>query len=388
MFSDRLPRLVPNRLSRARARQRSFIDLTESNPTRVGLPYPPALLEPLGEAAGLRYDPQPLGLDVAREAAAAEYRRRGVTVPAGRVVITASTSEAYSLLFKLLCNPGDQVLVPRPSYPLFEHLTRLDAVEAVAYDLEYDGGWRTDPDAIGRGVTARTRAVLLVSPNNPTGSVAGAGELAAVGALCRRRGLALVGDEVFADYALVGDGPAGPSVLAAPEALTFGLGGLSKSVGLPQVKLGWLAVGGPDDLARAALERLEVIADAYLSVSTPAQLAAPRLLADGAAVRAEILRRVRTNLAQLDEAILAHPACTRLRADGGWSAVLQVPAIDAEETLVLRLLERRGVLVHPGYFFDFPREAFLVVSLLPEPGAFRAGVARTLEDIQGLGGVG
>jgi hypothetical protein len=363
----------------ARARLRSCLDLTVSNPTRVGLVYPPSLLAPLGDGAGLSYAPEPLGLALARAAASAEYARRGVLVPPERVVMTASTSEAYSLLFKLLCNPGDQVLVPRPSYPLFAHLTRLDGVDAVAYDLDPDAGWQIDPDAVARAVTPRTRAVLVVSPNNPTGSVASADALAALGALCRRRGVALVGDEVFADYPLAGGPPAGPSVLAAPQALTFGLGGLSKSIGLPQVKLGWLAAGGPDDLVRRALARLEIIADAYLSVATPVQLAAPRLLAVGAAVRAQIAARLQVNLAQLREAARAHPACTLLHADAGWSAVVQVPAVLSEEALVLDLLERRGVLVHPGYFFDFPREAFLVLSLLPRPEEFGAGVERVFE---------
>jgi len=386
VFSSRLPdNLAPNRMALVRERLRSYIDLTESNPTRAGFAYPPELLAPLAEKPALSYDPCALGLTVAREAVAADYRRRDLSIPADRLVITAGTSEAYSLLFKLLCNPGDAVLVPRPSYPLFEHLTRLDAVEVVAYDLEYDDTWHINLESVARGVTGQTRAVLVVSPNNPTGSVAAPAELSAIGDLCRAQGLALIADEVFADYPLNDDGVAGGSVLRDPTALTFGLGGLSKSVGLPQVKLGWMAVGGPDDLVRAALERLEVICDAYLSVSTPVQLAAGRLLLDGAAVREQISVRIRTNLATLRHVARAHPACTLLSVDAGWYAVIQVPASLGEEALVLDLLERATVLVYPGYFFDFPRDAFLVLSLLPNPCEFTTGVERLFARIEEIG---
>jgi hypothetical protein len=324
-----------------------------------------------------------LGLTVAREAAAADYRRRDVPITADRIVITASTSEAYSLLFKLLCNPGDGVLVPRPSYPLFEHLTHLDTVEVTPYDLEYHGAWTVNLDSMARAVTARTRAILLVSPNNPTGTMAKADELSDIGELCCARGLALVGDEVFADYVLEDTGAIGPSVLAQPKALTFGLGGLSKTVGLPQVKLGWMALGGPDGLVHAALARLEVICDAYLSVSTPVQLAAPELLSQGAVIREQIVVRIRTNYEHLKQAVRASPACSLLKADAGWYAVIQVPSTTGEEALVLDLLERAEVLVHPGYFFDFPREAFLVLSLLPKVDEFRTGVDRVLSYVGG-----
>lgn len=387
MFSSRLPRsLSPNRMALARGRMRSFIDLTESNPTRAGFDYPPALLATLGLASGLRYDPAALGISAARDAIAADYRRRQLSVAADRIVIAASTSDAYSLLFKLLCDPGDCVLVPRPSYPLFEHLTRLDAVDVSPYDLEYHGRWHISLDSMARAITPRTRAVLLVSPHNPTGSMATADDLSAVGDLCRVHELALIGDEVFADYPIEEDRPAGPSVLAHPEALTVGLGGLSKTVGLPQVKLGWMAIAGPDDVVGAALERLEVICDAYLSVSTPVQLAAPQLLREGAALREQIGVRIRTNHRHLGDVARTYPACTLLTVEAGWYAVIQVPATIGEEALVLDLLERSAVLVHPGYFFDFPREAFLVVSLLPNVDEFRRGIERVFSRLEEIGG--
>jgi aspartate/methionine/tyrosine aminotransferase len=363
-------------MTRARERRRSYIDLTESNPTRAGFTYPSDLLAPLASADALSYEPNPAGLEVAREAISADYRRRDLAIPPGRIIVTASTSEAYSLLFKLLCDAGDNVLVPQPSYPLFEHLTRLDAVEMVPYELEYHGSWQINLDSLARGVTGRTRAVLVVSPNNPTGSVASASELSAIGDLCRPKGIAVIGDEVFADYPLGEERWCGPSVLMQPGTLTFGLGGLSKTVGLPQVKLGWMVVAGPGDLVRAALDRLEIIGDAYLSVSTPVQLAASQLLADGAIVREQISERIRTNLGHLRDVARLHPSCTLLNVEAGWYAVIQVPATVGEEAVVLDLLERDGVLVHPGYFFDFQHEAFLVVSLLPRLDEFRAGIER------------
>jgi hypothetical protein len=293
------------------------------------------------------------------------------------VALTSSTSEAYALLFKLFCNPGDHVLVPQPSYPLFDHLTRLEVVEAVPYRLEYHGTWRIDIDSIARALTPKTRALLVVSPNNPTGSFLHRDDLHALVALCRRDGLALIGDEVFFDYPL-DDAPDAASVLEQDEVLTLALGGLSKSCGLPQVKLGWIVWAGPQDVVASALAAYEVIADSYLSVSTPVQVAASRLMESGAMVRAGIHTRVRRNLDALRAASAAWPASTVLRTEGGWSAVVQVPATRTEEDLTVTLVTTDGVLVHPGYFFDFPREAFLVVSLLAEPDRFDAGVSRML----------
>lgn len=382
MASSRLPAsLEPNALSRAvdlkRRQGASILDLTESNPTRVGLRYPPDLLAPLASAAALDYNPLPLGLWSARAAVAADFRRRGIVISADRVALTASTSEAYATLFKVLCGAGDAVLVPRPSYPLFEHLTRLESVTAVPYDLEYHGSWRIDIDSVLRAANPAVQALMIVSPNNPTGSFLHADDWAALSKICAERDWAIIGDEVFADYPL-DPAPQAAHVLAGSGALAFSLGGLSKSAGLPQVKLGWVGVGGPSDRVDAALAAFELVADTYLSVSTPVQIAAASLIESGAGIRGQILNRIRQNLAALRRQAAGHPAVTVLPVEGGWSAVLQVPAVRSEESLALELLERDDVLVHPGYFFDFSREAFIVLSLLVEPARFDTAIARVL----------
>jgi len=391
MFSTRVPSdLAENRFARTLARARGagspILDLTVSNPTRVGLDYPADLLQPLADPGALRYDPHPFGLPDARAAVAAEFARRGVEVAPDRVALTASTSEAYSLLFKLLCAPGDRVLIPQPSYPLFEHLTRLDGVEADPYHLEYHGVWTIDVDGLARAIQPRTRAVLIVSPNNPTGSFLKPDELERIAALSADRSLALISDEVFADYPMDPDARPAMTALAVASSgqgrrqpLTFSLGGLSKSAGLPQVKLGWLAVGGPDALVREALARLELVCDTYLSVATPVERAAAALIAGGRAIRAQIAARVGANYARLADMVGQFPACALLPCEGGWSAVVRVPATRSEEQLVVTLLEQDHVLVYPGYFFDFPHEAFVVVSLLAEPSAFAAAARRVLE---------
>jgi len=382
-FSERVPSdLTPNRVTAALADLRSrgvpITDLTESNPTSVGLAYRDDLLEALADRSSLTYEPSPFGLESARTEVAADYRRRGLEVDPAHIILTASTSEAYSLLFKLLCDAGDEVLVPRPSYPLLDHLTRLDAIRARPYLLAYEGAWTVDLDSVRAALTSRTRAIIVVSPNNPTGSFVSAGEIASLSRLSADGGFALIGDEVFADYGLDDPLDVHPSVLAEPLALTFGLGGLSKSAALPQIKLGWMAAAGPAPLVGAALERLEIVADAYLSVSTPVQHACGALIAGGAERRDRVLARVAGNYRELAALVRDHPACTLLPVRGGWSAVVQVPAVRSEEALVLALLEQDHVLVHPGYFFDFPREAFVVLSLLPEPGVFRDGVGKAL----------
>jgi alanine-synthesizing transaminase len=379
---SRLPSsLEPNALARLiQAKRRSgtaIADLTESNPTRVGLTYPADLLAPLAEARALAYDPQPLGLWSARAAVAADFRRRGIVVSADRVALTASTSEAYALLFKLLCDAGDQVLVPHPSYPLFEHLTQLESVEAVPYALEYHGAWRIDFDSLRRAMRDRVRAILIVSPNNPTGSFLHHDDLTQLCEIAAAKQIPLIGDEVFGDYRL-DSAPAATHVLAAGDVVAFSLGGLSKSAGLPQLKLGWIGFGGPSHLVDDMLGRYEIVADTYLSVSTPIQAAAAELIESGAAIRAQILARVKRNLESLRTHAAAFPSIGILPVEGGWSAVMQVPSLASEETLVLELLEKDGVLVHPGYFFDFPREAFIVVSLLVEPALFDRGLARVL----------
>ena len=389
MFSSRPPpNLTPNRmaqtLARLRADGRAIIDLTESNPTRAGLEYPPDLLAPLAHPRGLAYQPCPFGLIEARRAVAAEYARRGVAVPADRIVLTVSTSDAYSLLFKLLADPGEEVLVPRPSYPLFDHLTRLDAIVTRTYDLEYHGVWGIDLASLEPAITPRTRAMLVVHPNNPTGSFVKPDELDAIARICERYDLALIADEVFADYELEAGAVAeAGQVLARRDVLAFGLGGLSKSIGLPQVKLGWIGVSGPSAPVGRALERLELVCDTYLSVSTPVQNATAELVERGATVRAQIQRRVSANYGRLVERGAATPSCRVLGAEGGWYAVLQVPSLRPEEDLVLDLLTGDGVLTHPGYFFDFPRESYLILSLLVPEAAFSEGISRVLRHFDG-----
>jgi aspartate/methionine/tyrosine aminotransferase len=387
VFSNRVSSdLTPNRLSATLARLRderaAFDDLTESNPTRVGLEYPGRLLDALSHPAGLAYAPEPFGLPAARDAVVGDFRRRGMSIARDRVVLTASTSDAYSMLFKLLCDPGDEVLVPAPSYPLFEYLATLDSARPRPYQLEYHGQWSLDIDGLRRATTDRTRAVIVVSPNNPTGSYLKRAELDALALHCRAHGLALIGDEVFAEYVLDAEPARTTSVLAQRQALTFSLGGLSKGLGLPQVKLGWMVAAGPDDLVRPALERLEIICDTYLSVATPVQVGLPALLRDGAAIRTGIRDRVTRNYRALVKAAPAYPSVDVLPSEGGWYAVMQVPAMQSEESLVLQLLEHDHVLVHPGYFFDFSREAFLVLSLLPRPEIFDRAVARVLARVE------
>ena len=382
MRFPRLPQdLEPNALARlVQAKRRagaSIVDLTESNPTRAGFSYPDDLLAPLADARALEYDPQPLGLWSARAAVAADFRRRGIVLSADRVALTSSTSEAYALLFKLLCDAGDAVLVPHPSYPLFEHLTQMEAVTAVPYALECHGSWRIDLDSVRAAAGDRVRAILIVSPNNPTGSFLHRDDLAALVELAAARNIPLIGDEVFADYRL-DPSPASTHVLAAADVLAFSLGGLSKSAGLPQLKLGWIGFGGPSARVDEAIAVYEIVADTYLSVSTPVQAAAAELIERGAGIRAQILARLKRNLEALRSQAVAFPAVAVLPVEGGWSAVMQVPSVGSEESLILNLLDQDDVLVHPGYFFDFPREAFIVVSLLVEPALFDTALARVL----------
>jgi alanine-synthesizing transaminase len=375
---------APNRLSAAlESRRRSgatVLDLTETNPTRAGLRAPADLLSALADPAALAYEPEPLGRRAAREAVAADARRHGAAVDPDRIVLTASTSEAYAFAFKLLCDPGDAVLVPRPSYPLFEYLAGLESVEVRPYPVRYDGRWHIDVAELAEAVTPRTRAVVVVSPNNPTGSFVKATEAEAIGEVAARRGIAVLSDEVFADFPLRDDLTRVTTLLADGPALTLCLGGLSKSCGLPQLKLAWMAVAGPPGARQEARDRLEVVADTYLSVSTPVQHAAPAVLARRPELQAPIRDRIRANLARLQQEAAGTPA-TVLDVEGGWSAVLHVPATRGEEEWVLALVERDGVLVHPGYFFDFPAEAYLVLSLLPPPESFAEGVRRLLRRV-------
>ena len=370
---------ITRAVQRLRASGTPPVDLTESNPTIVGLRYPADLLTSLADPAALVYQPQANGLQSAREAVAGEFARRGARVDPAHLVLSASTSEAYSWLFKLLCDPGDTVLIPQPSYPLFEFLTALEGVATTPYQLSYFGRWDIDLDSL-EAAPERTRAVLAVSPNNPTGSFLSARDLSGLMAVCRRRGWALIVDEVFADYPLETDAPL-TDIATRADVLTFTLGGASKALGLPQVKLGWTLVGGPAARRDEALAALEIIADTFLSVGTPVQVAAPALIRDAAPVREAIRDRVQANLAAARALTSRHPSCELLPVEGGWSVVMRVPAQRREETLVLDLLEQERILVHPGYFFEMPHEAFLILSLLPAPKMFVDALARLLRHV-------
>jgi alanine-synthesizing transaminase len=377
VFSRRLnwdlrPNPITVLLEQKRAAGASILDLTESNPTRAGFDYPAGILDALADPKALRYEPNARGIESAREAVSQHYVERGRMVEPSQILITASTSEAYAYLFKLLCDPGDEILAPRPSYPLFEFLADLESVRVRQYPLRYDGAWHIDFLALESAIGDRTRAIVVVDPNNPTGSFLKADEAERLQSLAASRNIAILGDEVFADYRFSGETP--DRVTA--KALTFSMSGLSKIAGLPQMKLGWIVAQGPGH--EGALDRLELIADTYLSVATPVQLALPELLAASKGVRAQIIERTRGNLARLKSLTSVSPAQV-LHVEGGWSAILQIPRTRSEEQWTLSLLGDHGVLVQPGYFFDFESEAFLVVSLLAPTAAFDAGI-RAIRD--------
>ena len=383
MFASRTAwTLTPNRLAAALERhQRSgkkIIDLTASNPTTVGIQYDAtAILGALSRRETLAYSPQAKGLATARQAVADYYSARGDTPPErDNIVLTASTSEGYSFVFRLLCEPGDEVLVPAPSYPLFDYLASLQDVRPTHYQLFYDHGWHIDVHSLERAVTPKARAVVLVNPNNPTGSYISDSAKKAINEVCRRQNLALVVDEVFLDYEL-GESTR-QSFVGSRDVLTFTLSGLSKIVALPQMKLAWVVVSGPQGLSREAGARLEIIADTYLSVGTPVQVAAPALLELRHAVQRQLRDRVRENLVTLDAQIARQKECTRLDVEGGWYAVLRVPVTVSDEDLALSLLEKQSVLVHPGHFFDFQQEGHLVVSLIAPRQEFDAGITKIL----------
>jgi alanine-synthesizing transaminase len=432
-FSSRLawdrPENALATLERARRESGDTLyDLTESNPTRVELPHLGERIgEALAEGGRARYAPAPRGLFAAREAIAREtsatltamaressatltaITRESSALPAmaressdaggearapelraDQLLLTASSSESYALLFKLLCDPGDAVLVPEPSYPLFEYLARLEGVRPVPYRLAYDGAWHVDFASVDEalaGAAGRARALVVVSPNNPTGSYVKRFELAGLAERCEAHGLAVISDEVFAAYPTGPDDTRAPCLAVEPalaaRALTFSLGGLSKACGLPQLKLGWTIVAGPPALAADALSRLELVADTYLSVGAPVQLATPRLLALGAENRRAIAARVAANRARLAAALPAGSPCTLLPCEGGWSAIVRVPATRTDDAWARALLAEDGVLVHPGYFFDLRGGAFLVLSLLPAPETFAEGVRRLVARVGG-----
>lgn len=361
---------------------RDLVDLGEGNPTRVGLRSSAGASALLADARADRYAPDPLGMASAREAVAAYYRERGVAVDPSRVVLGASTSELYGWLFKLLADPGDDVLVPRPSYPLLDWLAILEGVGLTAVNAPASEGFRLDPDDVERAIGPRTRAVVLVHPNNPTGRFARADDASALCEIARRRGVALVVDEVFGDWAHPAADPRRlPTFAGERDAPCFVLSGLSKVACLPQLKLGWLVVGGPDAFAAEVVSRLELLADSYLSVSTPVQIALPALLERRHAVHAELSARLATNLAALDAAIArAGPDAPirRRRVEGGWYAMLEVARTRTDEEWVLHLARDAGVIVQPGFFFD-AEEGYLVVSLLPETACFEGAIRRVVE---------
>jgi aspartate/methionine/tyrosine aminotransferase len=433
MFSERTNwRLAQNRFTQAveevRARGGRLLDLAASNPTRVGLEYDSAaILAALRSERTLDYDPQAKGLLSAREAVAQYYGLRcargvrdvasnvstsGTEVDPERIVLTTSTSEGYSYVFRLLCNAGDELLVPKPSYPLFEFLADLQDVKLVPYPLIYDHGWQMDFHSMEKAVTARTRGVVVVHPNNPTGSYVHTEEMGLLNQFGRAHSLALIVDEVFLDYELPDEisaanavelrstgqplqlrsgqataavptfSSAAPSFVGNKDVLTFTLSGLSKISALPQMKVAWVVTSGPADQVAVAMGRLEVIADTYLSMNAPVQWALPVMLEQRESIQRQLLERVRGNLAELDRQLAAQKACERLSVEGGWYAVLRVPVTRSDEELAIELVREQSVLVHPGHFYDFESDGFLVLSLIAVETEFEEGVERLLEKVK------
>jgi alanine-synthesizing transaminase len=373
--------LAENRLTLALAEHRrggrALLDLTLSNPTEAGFVYnEPAILSVLQNSASLTYEPVPQGLLRAREAVANYYAEKNARVSPADLFLTTGTSEAYSYLFRLLCNPGDEVLIPTPSYPLFDFLAGLNDVRLVRYLLLYDHGWQIDFSSFERVITPHTRVAIVVHPNNPTSHYVKGHEQAQLSELCAKNNLAIIADEVFLDFAI--EGSAANSLVSETEALTFVLSGLSKLCGLPQMKSAWSALSGPENLKHEARRRLEVIADSYLSMNAPVQHALPALLATRAQFQSQLLARVRANLAALDGQLAAQSNCSRLACEAGWNVVLRVPATRSDEDLALDLLREKNVFVHPGHFYDFPQDGFLVLSLIAREKDFAEGVHRLL----------
>lgn len=388
MFSERTNwKLAQNRitqaLEQARAGGAKILDLTVSNPTRAGLHYDSrAILSELGSLRALDYDPQAKGLLAAREAVASYYREQhGTNVDPEHVVLTTSTSEGYSFVFRLLCNAGDELLVPKPSYPLFDFLADLQDVKLVPYPLIYDHGWQIDFHSLEKAVTPRTRGIVLVHPNNPTGSFVKPSEVRALNEICQSKNLALVVDEVFLDYGL--DSQSHSSFARNSDVLTFALSGLSKISALPQMKVAWVVTSGPQTVVTEAMGRLEVIADTYLSMNAPIQWALPILLEQRTVIQRQLLERVRTNLAELDRQLAQQTACQRQNVEGGWYAVLRVPVTQSDEDLAIALLRDKSVLVHPGHFYDFPDDGFLVLSLITPVEDFAKGIGGALQTLPG-----
>jgi alanine-synthesizing transaminase len=353
-------------------------DLTASNPTRCGFTYDPDLLAALTDPRALQYSPQPRGLRPAREAVCAYYAAHGVTLQPEQIVLTTSTSEAYSFLFRLLCDPGDEIVLNQPGYPLFDFLAELDDVRLTAASLVYDNGWQIDPEGLRRAITPHTRAIVVVHPNNPTGHYTKPWEAEELARLCREFDLSLIVDEVFLDYEL--DRPAKSFTAGLEGVPVYVVSGMSKIAGLPQMKAAWIVATGPQ--IGLALDRLEIIADTFLSMNAPVQWALPAWLEGRKSIRQQIRARVQANLAELDRQLPQLPAMNRLKVEGGWYAMVHIPALEPDEQTILALLER-GVWVHPGYFFGMPESGWLVVSLLGPEAEFRRGVAGLMEYFKG-----
>jgi alanine-synthesizing transaminase len=382
MFSDRTGwNLERNKLSEALAKRRSsglaLIDLMQSNPTQCGFHFDAQkILAALNNPASLHYDPDPQGLPPAREAVAAYYRSRNCRASIDDIFLTTSTSETYSFLFRMLCNPGDELLIPQPGYPLFSFLAGIQDVALVRYPLLYDYGWQIDFHTLQQAITPRTRGIIVVHPNNPTGHFCKPGEIARLNQICRERQIAIISDEVFLDFSLAPD--AQSTFASNNEASTFTMSGLSKISGLPQMKVAWLTVAGPDALKQQAIARLEMIADTYLSMNAPIQLALPVLLEQRHPFQQQWRTRVQKNLAHLDQLLASQKLCTRLKMEGGWYAVLKAPSTTGDDELALELLTTRGVYVHPGHFYDFPSDGYWVVSLITPEQEFAAGIEALL----------
>jgi alanine-synthesizing transaminase len=382
MFAKRTNwNLAPNQLSEALAAHRTagkpLLDLTVSNPTECGFEYDgSAILNALSNPAALSYEPNPKGLESARRAVAGYYAERKDEVSIEDIFLTTSTSEAYSYVLRTLCDPGDELLIPSPSYPLFDFLADIQDVKLVRYPLLYDHGWQIDFHALEQAITPRTRGVIVVHPNNPTGHFAKQAEIARLNSICSARKMAIIADEVFLDFTLEENRPA--SFVANRGAPTFTLSGLSKISGLPQMKAAWLIASGPQQWKSEALARLEVIADTYLSVNAPVQLAIPRFLEQCHAFQEQVISRVRRNLAELDRQLAEQKACARLTVEGGWCVVLRVPATRSDEDLAIELLTAQGVSVHPGHFYEFASDGYFVVSLITPERIFAEGTSRLL----------
>ena len=389
MFSHRTDwKLAPNRLTQAqqelRAAGQEIIDLTISNPTRAELHYDEeGIMQALIQPDALEYDPQPKGILSARNAVTDYYRKQHeeFDVDPEAIVLTTSTSEGYSYVFRLLCNPDDEILVPKPSYPLFEFLAGLQDVKLVSYPLLYDHGWQIDFPSLYKAASHRTRAVVVVHPNNPTGSYVSGTEREELNSFCREYELSLIVDEVFLDYPH--DGAMRPTFVTNNSVLTFTLSGLSKISALPQMKVAWIVTSGPPEHASAAIARLEVIADTYLSMNAPLQLATPVLLEQRKNIQPLLLDRVRANVEELDRRLSKQKSCQRLAVEGGWYAVLRVPVTQSDEELAVDILRKVNVLVHPGHFYDFASDGYLVVSLITPPEDFRQGIGSVVDLLNG-----